>query len=89
MLNSSDLLSKPVEELKNIVKEKRKSGSDEDRERARVKREKLEAETAEKTGLDQELMQHKQDREAAKQDLAKAESAARTSRGEILGSARC
>ena len=46
MLNSSDLLSKPVEELKNIVKEKRKSGVDEDRERARVKREKLEPETA-------------------------------------------
>ena len=46
MLNSSDLLSKPVEELKNIVKEKRKSGSDKDREQARVKREKLEAETA-------------------------------------------
>lgn len=45
MLNSSDLLSKPVEELKNIVKEKRKSGDDEDRdkEKARVKREKLEA----------------------------------------------
>lgn len=44
MLNSSDLLSKPVEELKNIVKEKRKSGDDEDRdkEKARVKREKLE-----------------------------------------------
>jgi hypothetical protein len=35
---------------------------------------KLEAEQAEKVGLDQELMQHKQDREAAKQDLAKAES---------------
>jgi len=47
MLNSSDLLSKPVEELKNIVKEKRKSGSDKDREQEkRVKREKPDAETA-------------------------------------------
>merc|ERR550514_187611 len=30
---------------------------------------KLEAEKAEKSQLDQELMQHKQDREAAKKDL--------------------
>jgi len=35
---------------------------------------KLEAESAEKVGLDQELMGHKQDREAASQDLAKAQS---------------
>merc|ERR1719265_2369467 len=35
---------------------------------------KLEAEKAEKSQLDQELMQHKQDREAAKKDLATATS---------------
>jgi chromosome segregation ATPase len=34
---------------------------------------KLEAEKAEKSQLDQELIQHKQDRESAQQDLAKAE----------------
>ena len=37
MLNSSDLLSKPVEELKNIVKEKRKSGDDEDRDKEKAR----------------------------------------------------
>jgi chromosome segregation ATPase len=52
---------------------------------------KLEAETAEKTGLDQELMQHKQDREAAQQDLAKAESLRAKEKGEYevyVGEAR-